>query len=181
EVARRREQAGGLGAGRRWRQGRGLAGHQREAGAIGVGEPDDLAAEPRDGRVLQLVPRQAVAPVVEGALWHPQRDLLGARRARVPRAGARPGEEREQAARAAGGVPEVEVVRAGDVVVDRALDHAQADDPVVELDGLLRPGADAGDVMVAERRAWQALAAARPAPFAPLTCARLLKGSGPFG
>ena len=49
-------------------------------------------------------------------------------------------------------VPEVEVVRAGVVVVARALDHAQADDPVVELDGLLRPAADAGDVMDAARR-----------------------------
>src|SRR5690606_27614151 len=110
-----------------------------------------------------------------------QRDLLGARRARVPRAGARPGEEREQAARAAGGVPEVEVVSAGVVVVDRALDHALADDPVVELDGLLRPAADAGDVMDAARRACQALAWARPAAFAPLPCSRLLRGSGRSG
>ena len=64
-----------------------------------------------------------------------------------PRVGVGPGEEGEDGAGRAGVVAEVEVVGAGVVEVDGALDEAEAEAFGVEVEIGLRVGGDGGDVV----------------------------------
>jgi len=70
----------------------------------------------------------------------------------------RPGEEGHDGAGGAGVVAEVEVVGAGVVEVDGALDQAETEDLGVEVQVALWVGGDGGDVVEAEDGFWHGIA-----------------------
>src|SRR5262249_34990146 len=90
---------------------------------------------------------QALRPELERRRRNLERDGRDLTRAEVPLRHPRPRKEREDRARRADPVAEVEVVGPGIVEVDGQLDEAKADDLRVEVERPLRIARDRGDVM----------------------------------
>ena len=121
---------------------------QRQPQTMRIGKREDAPSEARvglgDRRAVLL---QALGPEAKASLRHFEAHLhrepvTGTRRRHL-----RPWEEREIGAGVAVGVSVEQVIRAGIVLVDAALDEPHAEDARVEVEILLRPSRDGRDVM----------------------------------
>ena len=125
-------------------------GDQLDLHAVRIGEGENLlgAVEARSGALDEdTLVAQALLPVVDGALRDAEGGVGDLTGAGVSAAGVRPGEEGQDGAGRSGVVAEIEVVGAGVVEVDGALDEAKAEDLGVEVEVALRVRGDGGDVV----------------------------------
>ena len=100
------------------------------------------------------LPGEALLPVGDGVCGDGEGGVGDFSGAGEAAAGVGPGEEGHDGAWGAGVVAEVEVVGAGVVEVDGALDEAEAEDLGVEVEVLLGVGGDGGDVVEAGDGCW---------------------------
>jgi hypothetical protein len=140
--------SGDVGIARGVGSGCGGVGYDFDLHAVGVGEGEDFfvkaarAASEGDAFV-----NEALLPVVEGGEGDTEGGVGDFAGAGGAFADVGPGKEGEDGAGGAEVVAEVEVVGAGVVEVDGALDEAEAEDLGVEVEISLRVGGDGGDVV----------------------------------
>ena len=123
-------------------------GYDFDLHAVGIGQGEDFFFEaPGTAGELDALLDEALLPEVDGVCRDAEGGVRDFADARGAVADARPGEESEDGAGGAEVVAEIEVVGAGVVKVDGALDEAEAEDLGVEVEICLRVGGDGGDVV----------------------------------
>ncbi len=124
--------------------------------AVGIVDGDQLVVESgfRDA-AFYCGGAGAFPPSLERILRNGKTYANDLPRSRTPAKGARPDEERQDRAGAAGGVAEIEVVRAGFVEVYGSFDKAESEELSVEVDVALRIGGEGGDVVETQEHLFQ--------------------------
>lgn len=128
-----------------------------ELHAVRIGEGEEMLGEAGGEMAGDAFTIEALLPEVERVKGNAEGSVGGFAGTGEAGPGVGPREEGEDGAGGAGVVAEVEVIGAGIVEVDGALDEAKAEDLRVEVEVALGVGGNGGDMMEADDGSWHGI------------------------